>query len=164
MKNNIYNRITSPAVTPDMTGEAQKAIKSVSGIFPFMVTLTAEERKALQGIDVGNKAFSEDALQVARSNEAILPPYHSVERFGNQMDAFEAMDVLIQKVEELYNLLRDTRLAMGAAAYQTALSLYHYFDQARKDGVVGAEAAYQLLSARFKGQGNFHKKDGEGGK
>ena len=74
------------------------------------------------------------------------------------------MDILIQEVADLLTRLRDTRLVMGAAAYQTALSLYHYFDRARQEGVPAAEAAYQLLAPRFKSQGRRKGKDDPGDK
>lgn len=160
MNHNMYHRI-APAVAPGLADDAKKAIQNTSGMFPFLVGLTAEDRKRLQAMDVANKAFTEDAYEAAQNHTEVLPAYLSVAAFKDQLDGFAVMDAVIAAVGEFYDKLRDTRLVMGAAAYQTARSLYRFLGQAAKDGVPGAEAAYLQLSTRFKGQGRGKGKGGQ---
>src|SRR4051812_5341745 len=141
MKNTIYHR-TAPVIPPDMAAEAQKAIQEIAGNLNLMPRLTREERKSINTVNVRNKAFTEDALQVGGSHSDIVPDYIPVASLQELLVGYDQADKLTEAVGELYEQLRDNRRVIGANAYSIALSLYRFFDGARKDGVAGAEGAY----------------------
>ena len=157
MANQQNNRVNN--ILDDATLQNQQDILAkFKDTMPFLIGLTMEERQALPSVDVSNKAFIEDAFNLAKNNEELIPKYIDIDGLGKDVKLFNQLDDLSLKLQKLIELVEDTKLLAGSEAYSTSLILYRLFESASKAGVGGADTAYDQLSKRFAGQGNFGPK------
>ena len=146
------NRLNITATAAQLTA-VKGALQTIATNLPFLTGLTIDERIALPAINVNNKAFTEDALNVAANNASLIPSYLSVASMQNDMTLFTQLDEIIILVKQLLEKLEDTQLLAGSEAYTSALTLYKLLGAAADSGVPGADAVVTLLKARFVGQG-----------
>jgi hypothetical protein len=152
MSNLSNNRLNITATAVQLTA-VKTALQAVSNNLPFLIGLTTDERIALPAINVSNKAFTEDAINAAVNNAALIPSYVSVASMQNDLTLFTQLDEVILIVKQLLEKLEDTQLLAGSEAYTGGLSTYKLIASAADAGVPGADAIYSQLKQRFAGQG-----------
>lgn len=152
MANLANNRLNITATTAQVTA-VKNALQTISTNLPFLLGLTIDERIALPAINVNNKAFTEDAINVAVNNTALIPSYVNVPSMQNDLTLFNQLDEIIVLTKQLLERLEDTQLLAGSEAYVGALAVYKLIGSAADAGVPGADAIYNQLKSRFAGQG-----------
>ena len=148
MSNLLNNRVNTTATAAQITA-VKAAFQTILTNLPFLVGLTADERKSLNAIDVNNKAFAEDALNAAVNNATLVPGYISVPNMQSDLTLFAQMDEIAGLANQLCERIDDTKMLAGSEAYNTALSLYKSFGSAADAGVVGADSIVDQLKQRF---------------
>lgn len=148
MSNLLNNRVNTTATAAQLTA-VKAAFQTILTNLPFLVGLTADERKSLNAIDVNNKAFAEDALSAAVNNPTLVPGYISVPNMQSDLTLFAQMDEISGLANQLCERIEDTKMLAGSEAYNTALSLYKSFGTAADAGVVGADSIVDKLKTRF---------------
>jgi len=148
MSNLQNNRVNATATAAQLTA-VKAAFQTILTNLPFLVGLTAEERKTLNAIDVNNKAFAEDALNAAVNNPTLVPAYLSVPNMQNDLTLFAQMDEISGLANQLCERIDDTKMLAGSEAYNVALSLYKSFGSAADAGVLGADSIVDKLKTRF---------------
>jgi len=148
MSNLLNNRVNTTATAAQLTA-VRTAFQTILTNLPFLVGLTADERKSLNAIDVNNKAFAEDALSAAVNNATLVPGYISVPTMQNDLTLFAQMDEISGLANQLCERIEDTKMLAGSEAYNTALSLYKSFGTAADAGVLGADSIVDKLKTRF---------------
>ncbi|MGM8360706.1 hypothetical protein ACSV4D_02200 [Flavobacterium sp. ARAG 55.4] len=148
MSNLLNNRVNTTATAAQLTA-VKAAFQTILTNLPFLVGLTADERKSLNAIDVNNKAFAEDALSAAVNNATLVPGYISVPTMQNDLTLFAQMDEISGLANQLCERIEDTKMLAGSEAYNTALSLYKSFGTAADAGVQGADSIVDKLKTRF---------------
>lgn len=148
MPNLLNNRVNTTA-TPAQLTAVKAAFQTILSNLPFLVGLTADERKSLNAINVNNKAFAEDALQAAVNNPTLVPGYISVPAMQSDLTLFAQMDEISGLANQLCERIDDTKMLAGSEAYNTALSLYKSFGAAANAGVLGADSIVDKLKTRF---------------
>ena len=93
---------------------------------PFLVDLSAEERKALPKMGDKSRAFVSKALEVATQNPDFLPRSFDLDEMRKDVQLFEALFPLLMALTQLQELVDDTCLAVGSEAYASALQVYNY--------------------------------------
>src|SRR3954467_13641096 len=116
MSNLLNNRVNVTA-TPAQVTAVKAAFQTILTNLPFLVGLTTDERKSLQTIDVGNKAFTEDAINAAVNNATLVPGYVSVAGMQNDLTLFSQLDELSAIANQLCERLEDTKMLAGSEAY-----------------------------------------------
>lgn len=152
MTNLSNNRINATATAAQITA-VKTALQTIATNLPFVIGLTVDERIALPAINVNNKAFTEDAINVAVNNASLIPSYVSVPNMQNDLTLFTQLDEIIVLTKQLLERLEDTQLLAGSEAYVGALAVYKLVGSAADAGVPGADAIYGQLRLRFAGQG-----------
>jgi len=152
MSNLTNNRINTTATAAQITG-VKTAIQTINNNLPFLIGLTVGERIALPSINVNNKAFTEDAINVMVNNSSLVPSYLSVPNMQADLTFFSQLDELIIIVKQLLERLEDTQLLAGSEAYVAALVSYKVIGNAADAGVSGADTLYNQLKTRFSNQG-----------
>lgn len=152
MSNLLNNRVNATATAAQLTA-VKAAFQTILTNLPFLVGLTAEEKKSLNAIDVNNKAFAEDALNAAVNNPTLVPAYLSVPNMQNDLTLFTQMDEISGLANQLCERIDDTKMLAGSEAYNVALSLYKSFGSAADAGVVGADSIVDQLKQRFASNG-----------
>ena len=148
MANLQNNRVNVTATAAQVTA-VKAAFQTILTNLPFLVGLTADERKTLNAIDVNNKAFTEDAINAGVNNAALVPSYISVPNMKNDLTLFNQLDELSGIANQLCERIEDTKMLAGSEAYASALSLYKNFGSAADAGVPGADSIVEQLKKRF---------------
>lgn len=148
MANLTNNRINTTATAAQITA-VKTAFQTIMNNLPFLVGITAEERKSLQTIDVANKAFTEDAINIAINNANLVPTYISIAGMQNDLTLFAQLDEISGLANQLCERVEDTKMLAGSEAYQGALTLYRAFGTAADAGVSGADSLVDQLKKRF---------------
>ncbi|MCZ8089155.1 hypothetical protein [Flavobacterium sp.] len=156
MANLSNNRLDFTLSQSDVTA-INDSIDTLNSRLDFLVGLTVTERISLPAIDVNNKAFTEDAINAATSNETLLPGYISVTAMKNDLDLFNQLEPIKVKLQQIVEKLNDTQMLAGSEAYVAALMVYKLFGSAADAGVPGTDTIYDLLKQRFAGQGGTGK-------
>jgi hypothetical protein len=146
---NLFNNRTNATATPAQVTAVKTAFQTILSNLPFLVGLTADERKSLTTIDVSNKAFTEDAINAAVNNATLVPGYVSVVGMQNDMTLFTQLDEISGLANQLCERLEDTKMLAGSEAYQSALTLYRAFGTAADAGALGADTIVDQLKKRF---------------
>ncbi|MBO9617716.1 MAG: hypothetical protein J7539_01665 [Niabella sp.] len=152
MTNATFNRVDA-TLTPEAVQTVKDHIAAIQQSLPFLVGLTGTERMALPKINVGNKVFTEDAIQAAVNNTALLPSFVSVDEMKKDLSLYHSLDELVLLVQQLAEKLSDTQLLAGSEAYTSALAIYKIFGAAADAGVQGTKTLHEQLKQRFGGQG-----------
>ena len=143
---NITNNKLSVVLTQAQIDAVKAAINTINTNLPMLLGLTLEERKTLPKVDVNNKIFVEDAINAMETNPSFLPAYFSVAELKKDLTLYQQLDPLLLEINKLAEKIDDTQMLAGSEAYVTAL--------AAKAGIQGADTIYELLKARFAGQGS----------
>ncbi len=143
------NRI-SMRLTPEDQQRINDSLRAVQEtLTPYLVALTAEERKNLPKMSDRTTPFVEKALSYAQANPSISPLFLNVEEFKVDLEAVYQLTELLRTVDQLSDLLNDTVLLAGSEAYEAALTFYSSAKQAAKINVPGAKGIADDLSKRF---------------
>ena len=152
MSNLSNNRLNTTATAAQIAA-VKTALQTINTNLPFLIGLTIDERIALPAINVNNKAFTEDAINAAVNNTALIPSYVNVPNMQSDLTLFSQLDELILLTKQLLERLEDTQLLAGSEAYTSALAVYKLVSSASDAGVPGADTIYSQLKTRFAGQG-----------
>lgn len=149
LQNNRISATLSAQDIHDILG----AIQVIESKLPFIVGLTAEERKSLPKINRLNKLFVDDALQACNNNSQLLPNYVSVAEIQKDYDLYRSLEQILQPLAQLYEKVRDTQILAGSEAYSSSLTVYKLFQMAAAVGMPGMDTIVSQLAERFSGQG-----------
>jgi hypothetical protein len=137
----MTNRI-SAALTKTDREAVMDAITTIKTRLPFLIDLTADERKALPKMGDKSRAFVSKALEVATQN-----PDFDLEEMRKDVQLFEAMYPIVVALAQLQELMDDTYTTVGSEAYAAALQVYTY---AKASGQgAGLDSVVDELGQRF---------------
>lgn len=148
MSNLSNNRISTQIEATEFKA-IKDLIESLNDKLPFLIGLTRKERIELPKISRANKLFVEDAVQITQSHKMLFPPYVNVDEIKQDYTLFLQLNELLQKVDRLTEMIRDTRALAGSEAYSASLSCYKLLQIASKNGVPGTDTLVDQLSKRF---------------
>ncbi|MBW4476765.1 MAG: hypothetical protein KME54_07800 [Tolypothrix brevis GSE-NOS-MK-07-07A] len=124
-----------------------EAIATIKEKLPFLIDLTADERKSLPKLGDKSRGFVIKALQVATQNPDFLPRSFDVNEMRLDVELFEALYPVLLSLTQLQQLVDDTLIATGSEAYIAALAVYNY---AKASGdVSGLDTVIDDLGRRF---------------
>jgi hypothetical protein len=124
-----------------------QAIATIKAKLPFLIDLTADDRKALPKLGDKSRAFVSKALEVATQNPDFLPRSFDLEEMRKDVQLFEALYPLLLSLTQVQELVDDTYMAVGSEAYAAALQVYNY---AKASGQgAGLDAAVEEMGQRF---------------
>jgi hypothetical protein len=106
---------------------------AILGKLPFLVNLTASERKALLKTGPGRLSFVQNAATAAQNNGTIFPASFNTADFQKDVDLLATLTELGTLASSLASRIDDTRLAVGSEAMQQATLVYNYVKTAAKN-------------------------------
>jgi hypothetical protein len=109
------------------------ALAAVLAKLPFLVNLTADERKSTFKTGPDRLSFVKNALTGAQGNPDIFPASFSLTGFQKDVDLFDVLTELGTLADSLASQIDDTRLAVGGEAMQEAIQVYNYVKEAAKN-------------------------------
>lgn len=150
---NINSNRLDVSLNPQEQSQINAAITNIEAMMPFLTGLTTEERIAIPKINVANKAFTEDAINIAVGNPSLFPGYINPAEMQKDLTLFNQLDALATSMRRVLEKIEDTLMLAGSEAYISALAVYRNIGAAAKAGVPGADSLYDQLRARFAEQG-----------
>ena len=140
------NRISATLPKADADAVAA-AISTIRQKLPFLIDLTADERRALTKLGDKSRAFVLKALEVATQNPTMLPGSFGLQEMKADVELFESLEPIFMAINKLQDLIDDTLMLAGSEAYAAALAVYTF---ARlSDAGEALELAADDLGRRF---------------
>lgn len=150
---NIQNNRIDLNITPADRTAAQQHFADLRTLFPFLIGLTATEKKTMPGINVGNKQWVEDCIVEMEQDPDLLPGFLKPSQVKTDLQLFEELEVIKVEALDFYDRISDTQFLAGAEAYAVCLIYYRILEAAAKAGMPGADERYNRLRERFANQG-----------
>ena len=151
---NLTNNRLNVSMTAAQIAAVKGAIATINTNMPFLIGLMIEERITLPKIDVNNKAFTEDAINAAVNNSAMLPSYINVANMQSDLQLYNQIEELRSITAQTLERLEDTQMLAGSESYVNALTIYKMFGAAAEAGVSGSDTVYLQLKERFSNSGS----------
>ncbi|MES2619498.1 MAG: hypothetical protein V4615_01505 [Bacteroidota bacterium] len=144
-----YQNISATLSNADWNTIKQK-FTEIEALMPFLVNLTAQERR--MGLKLGKKTekFLYDVQKVATLSPQYVPVYIDIAEFGKDFDLFLNLSFIELKLRELTEAVNDTRKAVGMECTNPALAIYQNIKNASLSNVPGADSALNDLKPYFK--------------
>ena len=143
-----YQNITATLSDADIQ-EIKTALETIQQKLPFLINLTADERRALCKMGDKSLAFVNNSLNAAQANRDILPASFDVEEFVRDYRLTVALTELLLGMRQLTEKMDDTLLAVGSEAMSSSLTVYDYVKTAAKK-TPGLKTIAEQLGERFK--------------
>jgi len=124
-----------------------EAIATIRQRLPFLVDLTAEDRKTLPKLGDKSRAFVIKALEVGTQNPDFLPRSFDLDEMRRDIELFEALYPILLSLTQLQELVDDTAVAVGSEAYAAGLMVYNYAKASGKG--TGLDSMVNDLGRRF---------------
>nr|VFJ77562.1 MAG: hypothetical protein BECKFW1821C_GA0114237_11298 [Candidatus Kentron sp. FW] len=137
------------ALSPADIKAIKNAVETILQKLPFLVSLTAQERKSLFKAGPDSISFLQNAMNAAEDHPGILPASFSIPAFKNDVELFTALTDVNTVIASLASEVDDTRLAVGSEAMQEASQVYTYVKAAAKT-TPGLKPVAEQLGERFK--------------
>lgn len=148
MGNITDNRINTLITETDIAA-IKTNIEDIKAMVPA-IGLTPNERKSLRGIDVANKAFVEDCINMLKMNgNEIMPDYIKPDDIINDYGLFEQLDTIKSALKNLISMIETTQRVAGRESVMVARNVYELYGIASAAGIGGAKTAHEKLSERF---------------
>ncbi len=123
------------------------AVATIKEKLPFLIDLTAEQRKSLPKMGDKSRAFVSKALEVATQNPDFLPRSFDLEEMRQDVELFESLYPILLSLTQLHELVDDTCIAVGSDAYAAALVVYNFAKASGKGA--GLDAVADEMGRRF---------------
>lgn len=146
---NLTNNRIQASITEEAEQKFKQGVALINEALPFLVGLTAAERVNLPKINVSNKVFTEDAINVAANNSALFPAFLNIEEMRQDLKLYQKLDDLGGIISQILEKISDTQMLAGSEAYASALTVYKILGAASAAGVEGTKTAYDQLKERF---------------
>lgn len=150
-----YQNIDATLSAADLQA-VKDAFAEVLEKLPFLINLTADERKSTVKTGPDSLSFVTNALAAAQANPTILPVSFITQAFKNDVDLFAVLTELSTLATSVASQIDDTRLAVGGEAMQAATQVYSYVKTAAKS-TPGLKPVAAQLGERFQRAGKQKK-------
>ncbi|MDR1606085.1 MAG: hypothetical protein LBS41_03125 [Streptococcaceae bacterium] len=137
-------------IPADVMYDTQELLTQLDRLLrPYLLTMTAKERKQLPKMGNKSLSFVEKAYDFATKYPELYPSYLNLSDFAADKADATGLRQLIIGLRQLYDGLESTAVVAGSEAYQSSLDFYHVTRDAAKRNVPGANEVYQELRERF---------------
>ena len=142
-----YQNISAQVSSEDVQA-IKAAVTTIRQKLPFLVTLTADERKSTFKTGPNSLSFVQNSLQATKNNPTVLPGSFDAAGFETDVNLFATLTDVGTQVAQLASEIDDTRLAVGGEAMNEATQVYNYVKAAAKS-TPGLKPVADQLGERF---------------
>lgn len=142
----------SAEVTSETVDLVFKKLDEIAALFPFLISLTPEEKQG--GFKPGdvNVAWLAKAKDYINQAPQFMPSYVNVPESMKDLNVTTNFSVMLKKMSVLYEKMQDTFTQAGYEALLTALAYYDSVKRAADNNILGAQTIYDDLKKRFPGK------------
>lgn len=143
-----YQNISAQLSVADLQA-IKDAVSTIRAKLPFLVTLTAQERRQLFKMGDKSLGFVQNSLTAARNNPDILPASFNTQEFAKDVALATALTEVDALLSQLASEVDDTLLAVGSEAIGSGTTVYEYVKAAAKT-TPGLKSVAAQLGERFR--------------
>ncbi|NEO38925.1 MAG: hypothetical protein F6J90_22315 [Moorea sp. SIOASIH] len=143
-----YQNITGTLSERDVQ-EIKTALQTIEEKLPFLINLTAEERRTILKMGSKSLSFVNNSLTAAQSNPKVLPASFDLEEFARDYQLAVALTDVLFQLRQLTEKVDDTLMAVSSEAMNSGLQVYDYIKMAAKR-TPGLKTIAESLGKRFK--------------
>ena len=152
--------LISAEVGDDIVAAAIQSINDAKASLPFLINLSATERKKFRKMGPKSVNYVNDNLAGANQFPNSLPANFPIEEFAKDVTLINKLYPLLVASQAFTEGLNDTILALGSDAMKGSDEVYGFLKLAAKTDA-NAKALVEQIGRRYKGQGNFKKSDNQ---
>ena len=139
-------------ISPAGTETVQQAFSSIKEQMPFLTKLSDGERKGMALMDDGRRPFVEKSFELAARNPMLDPGAGLIDAGKRDLNLFLALTTIKNELEQLLEMVTDTRQIAGAEAFEMARIIYMKAQMAVKMKEPGSQSVLDELGKLFKHQ------------
>lgn len=143
----MSQNIISAQIGTNQFNEILASIAALREQLPFLIDLSAEQRRNLAKMGDRSQLFVDRALDVAKNHSDILPRRFDLDEFERDVVLAARLTQLKNALIPLSDMLDDSALAAGSDAYAQALEVYAYAKAAGTGD--GLDELRRAMSRRF---------------
>jgi len=143
-----YQNIDASLSDTDLK-EIKAAIATIEQKMPFLVNLTAEERRSLYKMGDKRLAFVQNSLKAATNNRGILPNSFDYDGYIKDCELAAKLTEVVMALHQITEQADDTLMAVGSEAMGSSLTVYEYVKTAAKR-TAGLKVIAEQLGGLFK--------------
>lgn len=152
----MTNKI-SAELTAEQLAEFKQDIEKIKAKYPWLISLTPEERNASNRIGARSYPFVSKVIEYDETHPEYMPTYVDRAELKKDFKLWGELNTMIRISELLTESISDTAIQAGNEAMEAALAYYASVRNAAKRNAAGAQTIYDNLKSRF--QGRPAKKD-----
>ncbi len=142
----MANRVSATLAAADKQAVID-AIGVIRKNMPFLIDLSADERRDLAKMGDKSEAFVSKVLEVVEQNPALVPAAYNAPEFRRDWDLFKELQTLTVPLSQLAELVDDTMTELSAELYAAALVGYALFQATAPTS--GLDVVLDDLAQRF---------------
>jgi hypothetical protein len=142
----------SAELTAESQAKALELLAQLRALIPFGIKLTSDQKKVMAKVDDARLPFVEKALQFGKQEPRIVPPFTELNEYTRDLGLYRSLGPVENEVLSLAEMISDTRMAAGADAFQSALSIYNSSKGAAKSNIPGTQTIVDELGKLFNGR------------
>ena len=143
----MTNDLIKGELLPEQQQAVLQAMIDIQAKLPFLIDLTAEDRRSLPKMGDKSRAFVDQGLVLATQNEGILPRNFDLDEYRRDVALTRQLEPLVLTMRQLMKWLEDTYIAAGSDAYSHTLIVYQAAKLAGKGGAL--DEHLDSLARRF---------------
>ena len=144
--------MSHPSIDASLKASDVQAVKDAFAAIvqklPFLVNLTAEDRKTIFKTGSDSLSFVSNSSSAAQNYPNIFPASFDTAAFQKDVELFAVLTELSTLADSVASSIDDTRLAVGGEAMQQATQVYNYVKAAAKT-TAGLKPVADQLGERF---------------
>ena len=144
------NRISATLSDADIT-EIEGHLDDIRAKMPFLITLTAQERREKAKLGEKSMGFEEKCETYMQSHPQFMPGFVALEDVSKDRALRTQLLHLSAQHQALFAAIQDTLMLTGSDLWSSDLAYYKSVQEAARRGLPGAEAIYNDLKSRFPG-------------
>ena len=129
--------------------QVKAAFATIQQKLPFLVNLTADERRRLLKMGDKSLAFVSNSLTMAQANPDVLPASFDLPEFARDYRLMTVLTEFLFSLRQLTEQVDDTLMAVSSEAMTSSLGVYDYIKMAAKTRP-GLKSSAEQLGERFK--------------
>jgi arginine deiminase len=126
-----YQNIEATLSVEDLK-EITAAIATIQTKMPFLISLSAEERRRLYKMGDKRLAFVQNSLNAAQNNQGILPNSFDFNGYVLDCELAKNLNEVMMSLNQVSEQVDDTLVAVGSEAMSSSLTVYDYVKTAAK--------------------------------
>lgn len=144
--------LVSGTLTEEDNSQILTALKLIADKLPFLVALSAEQRKQLRTAATKRQGYIQNVAAAVKSFPNELPSTYNASEFLAHSNLQDALANMFNQISVLFSNVTDTRMQLSSQLMKKSDIAYRYLKAGSKNNSQ-LKTVVENISTAFKGQG-----------